>query len=81
MSADYKVVEFQWGFTFINIYKQVTYWQCCEIASNFGFYTSYLYKPSELRSNSIVEGTFSKPVKTQKCDIKSCYFVENIVKI
>ena len=35
---------------------------------------------SELQSTSII-AMFSKPVKMQKSDIKSCYFVESIIEI
>ena len=34
----------------------------------------------ELRSSLIIETTFSEPVKAQKSNIKSCHFVENMLK-
>ena len=44
------------------------------LGSMFGIY-------SELQSSSIFEPMFPKPVKKQKSSIKSCQFVDNMVKL
>ena len=59
------------GHNFVKLQNHLEFWVWCLVSVQAG----------ELCPSSIIETMLSKQVKTQKSNIKSCHFVENMLKI